>query len=173
MASMATIRPLSLSPLSLRRHCRHLPPSVLPTPLSNLKKPPSSLSSSSIGLSARRSASRFVAVASAQSNFLKVIQKAWRVGKDGVEAGSNLIPDTVPRPVARVSVAVVAATVALFLLKSFISTALFVLAMMGALYFIFIAFNNGEGPRGDSSSSSTSTEEESLEEARRIMEKYK
>lgn len=49
-------------------------------------------------------------------------------------------------------------------------------AMMGAIYFIFIALNKDEGPRGgggsSSSSSSTSTEE-TLEEARRIMEKYK
>uniref|UniRef100_A0A0A0L913 Uncharacterized protein n=1 Tax=Cucumis sativus TaxID=3659 RepID=A0A0A0L913_CUCSA len=47
-------------------------------------------------------------------------------------------------------------------------------AMMGAIYFIFIALNKDEGPRGGggSSSSPTSTEE-TLEEARRIMEKYK
>ncbi|KAK1283726.1 hypothetical protein QJS10_CPB21g00250 [Acorus calamus] len=61
---------------------------------------------------------------------------------------------------------------ALFLLKSVLSTALFVLAMMGSIYFLFIAFNSDEGPRGGGGTPTTS-EEESLEEARRIMEKYK
>lgn len=48
-------------------------------------------------------------------------------------------------------------------------------AMMGAIYFVFIALNKDEGPRGGggSPSSSTTSTEETLEEARRIMEKYK
>ena len=43
---------------------------------------------------------------------------------------------------------------------------------MGLVYFIFIAINKDEGPRGGGGGT-TSTEDDSLEEARRIMEKYK
>lgn len=42
--------------------------------------------------------------------------------------------------------------------------------MMGLIYFTFIALNKDEGPNVDGSTTST---EDSLEEARRIMEKYK
>lgn len=63
----------------------------------------------------------------AQSNFLKVLQTAWRVGKDGVEAGTNMVPDAIPRPIARICVTVVGAAFALFALKSFLSTVFFAL----------------------------------------------
>ncbi|PSR89709.1 Rho GTPase-activating protein like [Actinidia chinensis var. chinensis] len=109
-------------------------------------------------------------ILAAQSNFLKVVQTVWKVGKDGIEAGTNLVPDSVPRPIARLSVTVVAVTLALFVLKSVLSTAVFVLAMMGLIYFTFIALNKDEGPKGGGGTAST---EDSLEEARRIMEKYK
>lgn len=42
---------------------------------------------------------------------------------------------------------------------------------MGLAYFIYIALNKDERPKGGADS--TPTEEDSLEEARRIMEKYK
>ncbi|MCD9559659.1 hypothetical protein HAX54_017796 [Datura stramonium] len=106
----------------------------------------------------------------AQSNFLKVLQTAWRVGKDGVEAGTNMVPDAIPRPIARIVVTVVGAAFALFALKSFLSTAFFVLAMMGVIYFGFIALNKDDGPKGGGGTPSV---DDSLEEARRIMEKYK
>ncbi|KAK2656801.1 hypothetical protein Ddye_009853 [Dipteronia dyeriana] len=120
-------------------------------------------------------------VFAAQSNFIRVLQTAWKVGKDGIEAGTSLVPDSVPRPVARISVTVVALTLSLFVLKSFLSTVFFVLATMGLAYFIFIALNKDDRSRGSGGSTSTSTEnrgstvteEEALEEARRIMDKYK
>ena len=43
-------------------------------------------------------------------------------------------------------------------------------AMMGLIYFTFIALNKDEGPKGDGGTTSV---EDSLEEARKIMEKYK
>ncbi|KAB2602074.1 hypothetical protein D8674_003079 [Pyrus ussuriensis x Pyrus communis] len=49
-------------------------------------------------------------------------------------------------------------------------------ATMGLVYFIFIALNKDEGPRGGGGTTSTPKEDgidDSLEEARRIMEKYK
>ncbi|XP_062149104.1 uncharacterized protein LOC133857775 [Alnus glutinosa] len=111
-------------------------------------------------------------VFAAQTNFLKALQTVWKVGRDGIEAGTNLVPDSVPRPMARISVTLVALTVSLFVLKSFLSTAFFALATMGLVYFAFIALNKDkdEGPRGGGGTTSTV---DSLEEAKRIMEKYK
>ncbi|XAR61004.1 hypothetical protein NMG60_11034573 [Bertholletia excelsa] len=65
-------------------------------------------------------------VLAVQSNFFKVLQTVVKVGKDGIEAGTNLVPDSVPRPIARISVTVVAVSLALFVLKSVLSTAFFV-----------------------------------------------
>ncbi|CAM8959046.1 unnamed protein product [Rhodiola kirilowii] len=72
----------------------------------------------------------------------------FEVGKDGIEAGTNLVPNSVPRPLARISVTVVALSLALFVLKSFLSTAFFVLCTMGLVYFIFLAVNKGDPPGG-------------------------
>ncbi|KAJ6339010.1 hypothetical protein OIU76_008471 [Salix suchowensis] len=108
-----------------------------------------------------------VVVFAAQSNFLRVVQTVWKVGKDGVEAGTNLVPDSVPRPIARVAVTVAVFVVSLFLLKSFLSTAFFALATMGLVYFTFIALNKDQGPKGGSGANLEDPEEE----ARRIMEK--
>ncbi|KAK4794001.1 hypothetical protein SAY86_011995 [Trapa natans] len=119
---------------------------------------------------------RWSIVFAAQSDFLRVLQTVWNVGKDGIEAGTNLVPDSIPRPIARISVTVVTLTLSIFVLKSFLSTAFFVLGTMGLVYFIYLAFNKDNGPRGGgggSSSSSNTSVDESLEEARRIMEKYK
>ncbi|XP_076934931.1 uncharacterized protein LOC143601392 [Bidens hawaiensis] len=109
---------------------------------------------------------------------VKVLQTAYKVGKEGIEAGTSLVPESVPKPIARISVAVVGGAVALFFLKSFLSTAFFFLATLGLIYSAFIALNKDEGPTrggGNSTSASTTTssDEETLEEARRIMEKYK
>ncbi|GJW23482.1 hypothetical protein Tco_0034104 [Tanacetum coccineum] len=107
----------------------------------------------------------------------KALQTAYKVGKDGIEAGTSLVPESIPRPIARISVAVIGSTVVLFLLKSFLSTAFFVLATMGLIYSAFIALNKDEGPTGGSDTTNTTgttpSTEDSLEEARRIMEKYK
>ncbi|KAJ6941618.1 hypothetical protein NC651_007401 [Populus alba x Populus x berolinensis] len=132
-----------------------------------------------------------VVVFAAQSNFLKVVQTVWKVGKDGIETGTNLVPNSVPRPIARVAVTVVVLAVSLFLLKSFLSTVFFALrdvgfccrvlirvpenypvpenATMGLVYFTFIALNKDQGPKGGGGT----TLENPEEEARRIMEKYK
>uniref|UniRef100_A0A0E0MLB0 Uncharacterized protein n=1 Tax=Oryza punctata TaxID=4537 RepID=A0A0E0MLB0_ORYPU len=109
-------------------------------------------------------------VVSAQSNFSRVVQTAWKVGRDAVDAGTTLVPGSVPRPVARIGVTFVALSVALFLLKSIVSTAFFVLAMMGLIYLAFLAMNPKEGSRVDEG---TNSSEDPVEEARRIMEKYK
>ncbi|XP_043707496.1 uncharacterized protein LOC122656872 [Telopea speciosissima] len=112
-------------------------------------------------------------VVALQANFLRVLQTVWRVAKDGIEAGTNLVPVSVPRPIARVGIAGVGLTISLFVLKSFLSTAFFVLGTMGFIYFAFIALNKDEGPKGGGGPGGTTGVDDSLEEARRIMEKYK
>uniref|UniRef100_A0A2P2MZK7 Transmembrane protein n=1 Tax=Rhizophora mucronata TaxID=61149 RepID=A0A2P2MZK7_RHIMU len=109
-------------------------------------------------------------VSAAQSNIFRVIQTVWNVGKDVIEAGTNVVPDSVPRPVARISVTIVALAISLLVLKSFLSTAFFVLATMGLVYFLFIAFNKDQEPRGGGG---TNSSDDPVEEARRIMDKYK
>ncbi|KAK4270297.1 hypothetical protein QN277_023350 [Acacia crassicarpa] len=119
--------------------------------------------------------SSFVVLA-VQSNLFKALQTAWKVGRDGIEAGTNLVPDSIPRPAARISVTFVALSVVLFVLKSVLSTVFFILATMGLAYFAFLAFNKDQGRTGggDTTSSSSSTPmEDPVEEARKIMEKYK
>lgn len=111
-------------------------------------------------------------VASAQSNALRVFQTALKVAKDGIETGTSFIPDSVPRPIAKIGVTGVLGVVALFLLKSFLSSLFFLLSMMGLIYFAFITLNKDERPKGGEGDTFT-TDDESLEEARRIMEKYK
>ncbi|XP_030458973.1 uncharacterized protein LOC115679512 [Syzygium oleosum] len=112
-----------------------------------------------------------------QSNFLKVAQTVWKVGRDAIEAGTNLVPDAVPRPVARISVTFVGFSVALFVLKSFLSTAFFVLATMGLIYFMFLALNKDNGPKGGGDGpkggGGAPPMDDPAEEARKIMEKYK
>lgn len=119
-----------------------------------------------------KSRSSFIVFAQ-QFNFLKVIQTAWKVGNDAIDAGTSVVPAVIPRPIAKVAVAIAAVAAALFVVKSFLSTALFALAVMGLSYFIFIALNKDEGPKGDDGESGTTSVEDSLEEARRIMDKYK
>lgn len=113
---------------------------------------------------------------SAQTSILKVLRTAWNIGKDGIEAGTNLVPVSVPRPVARISVTIAALAVSLFVLKSFVSTAFFVLGTMGFAYFLFIALNKDEASkqRGeDTISGSNKPMDDPLEEAKKIMDKYK
>ncbi|MCL7035401.1 hypothetical protein MKW94_004733 [Papaver nudicaule] len=122
----------------------------------------------------KKKSSSFSIVAAQSNPFYKVIKTVWSVGRDGIEAGTSLVPSSVPRPVAKISVTVGAAALSLFVLKSLVSTVTFVLAMMGLIYFVYIALNKDEGPRGGGGGRTTNpTDEDPLEEARRIMEKYK
>ncbi|CAL8178049.1 unnamed protein product [Prunus armeniaca] len=95
-----------------------------------------------------------------------VVQTVWKVGRDGIEAGTNLVPfqcrDSVPTSIARVSVTVVALALSLFVLKYLLSTVFFVLATMGLVY-----FTGYEGPEGGGGTTSTPKDEgmeDSLEE---------
>ncbi|XP_057818078.1 uncharacterized protein LOC131031070 isoform X2 [Cryptomeria japonica] len=95
-----------------------------------------------------------------------------KISKDVLDTGSKLVPESVPRPVARVGVAIGGFVVFSFVLKSVLSTAFFILAVIGVIYLAFIYLNKDEGPRR-SIEEEDGTIDESLEEARRIMDKYK
>ncbi|XP_078427635.1 uncharacterized protein LOC144700110 [Wolffia australiana] len=137
------------------------------------RSPPPAVAAAAAALRRRpRSFRRSSIVASSQFNAAKVLRTAWKVARDGVEGGAKLIPESVPRPVARVAVAAAAAAVALFLLKSLVSTVLFVAAMMGLIYFGYMAFNAKDEGTSDGNVEGKG-DDETLEEARRIMEKYK
>ncbi|XP_074585774.1 uncharacterized protein LOC141841500 [Curcuma longa] len=169
-AASSAIRPVSflrpLPPSGLTATFRSFPGLLRSLP--RLLPPPRSLRSF---LYPRRRLSPVVFVSAAQSNLFKVIQTAWRIGRDATDAGANLVPDAVPRPVARIGVAIAVIAIALFVLKSFLSTVFFVLAVMGLVYFGFVALNADEV--SNSRESTTSSEEQTLEEARKIMDKYK
>ncbi|VFQ69683.1 unnamed protein product [Cuscuta campestris] len=171
MASMASIRTdVYLSPYSypaLPSLCKsHL---LSPNPISWRPKKTQQIALSFNNLKSRRNHLRPLVFA-AQSNFIKVARTVWNVGKHGIEVGTNMVPDSIPRPIASVSVAVAALTLALFALKSFLSTVFFGLGVMGVVYFAFLALNKDERPTGNGDATSA---DDSLEEARRIMEKYK
>lgn len=77
---------------------------------------------------------------------------------------SSVIPESVPRPAAKILVGFVGFSVATFLLKSILSTALtLLLVACGGVYFLTRDGEGGEGETGN----------DTLDEARRIMDKYK
>nr|CAB3457531.1 unnamed protein product [Digitaria exilis] len=104
-------------------------------------------------------------VASAQFDFARAVRKAWSVGNDVLEAGSNLVPGAVPRPIAKIVVTFAAVAVALFLLKS--------IGMMGLIYLAFLAMNPKEASGSMIDETGGNASEDPVEEAWRIMEKYK
>ncbi|KAL3695273.1 hypothetical protein R1sor_009349 [Riccia sorocarpa] len=122
---------------------------------------------------------------SAQKNFdpkkidpNNVIATLVKVGRQGLEAGTKLVPETVPRPVAQLGVGLAGLFLGSFVLRSLFSTVLFILAIGGLSYIAFLSLNKGEG--GSSSGSSfdrnsgkPKSTDEALEEARKIMDKYK
>ncbi|KAJ4778476.1 transmembrane protein [Rhynchospora pubera] len=160
-----TLRPLLL-PLSSRLNRA--------TPLSSpFARFPSLLSPQFPSIASHASRRTPSPVVAAQFNFAKVVQTAYRIGKDVIETGTNLVPESVPRPVARIGVGFVAVSLTVFLLKSVLSTAFFVLAMMGVIYFSFVALNSDEGSGGSGNKKMNMSDDDPVEEARRIMEKYK
>ena len=105
--------------------------------------------------------------------------QALRVGKDAVDFGASLVPEKVPRPVARVGVTILSAVTILSLVKTVLSTAvtIILLGILGWKAVMNDTTNSGSG--GSNAGSSTDKreidggEEDPLEEARRIMSKYK
>uniref|UniRef100_A0A7I4D0Q8 Uncharacterized protein n=1 Tax=Physcomitrium patens TaxID=3218 RepID=A0A7I4D0Q8_PHYPA len=56
-----------------------------------------------------------------------------KTGKNALDAGTNLVPESIPRGVARIIVGLVGASVVTYALRALFSTALFILVRSGSL----------------------------------------
>ncbi|KAJ7541606.1 hypothetical protein O6H91_10G067100 [Diphasiastrum complanatum] len=108
-----------------------------------------------------------------RTDILKVLGTVVKLGKEGLDIGTKLVPEVVPRPLAQAGVAIIGFVVLTTLLNSLFSTALFILAIGALSYFVYFYFNKEERPSGDSTRGDEQSTEKTLEEARKIMEKYK
>ncbi|KAL2632386.1 hypothetical protein R1flu_017072 [Riccia fluitans] len=107
-----------------------------------------------------------------------VIATLVKVGKQGLEAGTKLVPDSVPRPVAQLGVGLAGLLLGSFVIRSLFSTVFFIVAVGGLGYLALLFLSKGEGGSSsgssfDKSSGKPKSTDEALEEARRIMDKYK
>ncbi|KAH7439075.1 hypothetical protein KP509_04G044100 [Ceratopteris richardii] len=122
----------------------------------------------------RLSHSPLVIIAQKSPDFYKAFSVTVKTARDVLEAGTKLVPESVPRPLAQAGVALVGIVGTLYLLQSLFSIALFILFIGGVGYYLFYSFNkDDDDQRGGGRSSSSSDTDLTLEEARRIMEKYK
>ena len=110
----------------------------------------------------------------------KLLKQAAGVAKDAVESAAALVPESVPRPAAKGLVSVAFAMVVVVTVKSIFSTALTAILLGGAGWAMmnFTSSNDDDSGRGRGDDGSTGDrgqgdEDDPLEEARRIMSKYK
>lgn len=111
-------------------------------------------------------------------NVEKVLGLALKTGKQGLDAGVKLVPESVPRPVAVAGISLVGFLVITTAIKTLFSTVFSLVVVAGLGYGAFIYFTRGGGgDDGDDSGppkrSSSPSSSDPLEDARRIMEKYK
>eukprot|EP00879_Flechtneria_rotunda_P001202 GHRR01001349.1.p1 GENE.GHRR01001349.1~~GHRR01001349.1.p1 ORF type:complete len:154 (+),score=41.52 GHRR01001349.1:415-876(+) len=105
----------------------------------------------------------------------EAIDNAIQTGKGFVESAANLVPESVPRPVAKGGVAVAGVILAFWVLQKLVSTVLTIALLGGAAWFYFQygGGNGSAGAAGSSSKGSDASLDDPLAEARRIMDKYK
>ncbi|GBG72123.1 hypothetical protein CBR_g11056 [Chara braunii] len=101
-----------------------------------------------------------------------------RVGKQSWDAAVAMVPESVPRPVARSGVGVVGVLIAWTILKTLISTVLSLVVVAGVGFVIFRYLVGGDGSGGQGGGgmgggSGSMNDDEALAEAKRIMDKYK
>eukprot|EP00879_Flechtneria_rotunda_P015376 GHRR01016075.1.p1 GENE.GHRR01016075.1~~GHRR01016075.1.p1 ORF type:complete len:163 (+),score=48.14 GHRR01016075.1:268-756(+) len=103
------------------------------------------------------------------------VADAIQTGKGFVESAANLVPESVPRPVAKGGVAVAGVILAFWVLQKLVSTVLTIALLGGAAWFYFQygGGNGSAGAAGSSSKGSDASLDDPLAEARRIMDKYK
>ena len=97
-----------------------------------------------------------------------------------VDTAASLIPDSVPRPLAKGGVAAVGAILLVSFVGKLISTVIFLALLAAGGYFLLqqqggggSGNGNGKGKKKGGESGSGSAGSDALAEARRIMEKYK
>lgn len=103
------------------------------------------------------------------------LDNALDVGKGLVDSAANLVPESVPRPVAKTGVAVVGGLIAFTILQKLISTVLTIALLGGAawFYFQYSGSDNGSSSKSSGKQDSDVDLDDPLAEARRIMDKYK
>ena len=104
--------------------------------------------------------------------------QAIQTGKEAIDMGASLIPDKVPRPIAKGIVAILSTVTLFSLVKSVLSTFVTV-TLVGIVGWLWLNNNSmgGENSNTDSDvekrGNDPAVEDDPLEEARRIMSKYK
>lgn len=113
----------------------------------------------------RRHAPRPPAASKDDESFVSTAVKA---ASSAADAAAGLVPEAVPRPVAKGGVVVVGGLVVASVAGKLVSTLLFWGAVLGGGWLLFKSSGSGGGGGGSSGSS-----DDPLAEARRIMDKYK
>ncbi|CAK9276321.1 unnamed protein product [Sphagnum jensenii] len=113
-------------------------------------------------------------IAEQKTDLLRVLGFALRAGKEGLDAGTKLVPETVPRPVAQVGVGLVGVFMVTYFLRYLFTTALFILVIGVFSYMAYLFLNkDNDSTGGGGGGGDSGTSDDPVEEARRIMEKYK
>lgn len=101
----------------------------------------------------------------------EMVDTALKIGNQGLNAATDLVPATIPRPVAKAGVGLLSLAILLSLVQSIFSTfiSLLFLGGMGYLAFNYIS----KSDKSSSSSSASGSSDDPIDEARKIMDKYK
>eukprot|EP00270_Netrium_digitus_P004297 TRINITY_DN1530_c0_g1_i2.p1 TRINITY_DN1530_c0_g1~~TRINITY_DN1530_c0_g1_i2.p1 ORF type:complete len:192 (-),score=48.80 TRINITY_DN1530_c0_g1_i2:151-726(-) len=123
---------------------------------------------------ARAKSRRIQVIAKKDDGIQSYVTTAARVGLEALESATSLVPASVPRPVARAGVAGAAVILSLTLISAAFNTLITLLVVGGLSYAAVVYFTGGRGG-GSSGGGATGgiSPDDSLEEAKRIMEKYK
>mmetsp|Transcript_20029 Transcript_20029/g.47731 ORF Transcript_20029/g.47731 Transcript_20029/m.47731 type:complete len:176 (-) Transcript_20029:51-578(-) len=119
------------------------------------------------------------AVRSGRNLVLRATGNDFDKNKDGFVKTANsvvdtvveFVPSSVPRPAAKAAVVVVGFLFAFSLLQKLLSTVITLGVLAAAGYFFYTS--SGIGGSGSAGEDIDASEDESLDEARRIMDKYK
>lgn len=128
-------------------------------------------------VSSRRSASvvkrqRCITYAKQDQNEGKLqIPAILKIANGVTNSAANMLPATVPRPVAKLSVIGISSIIALWLFGKVVSTVFTIAAVGGAIYLLV----KSQGSKGAASQDAGDLDEaiDPLASARRIMDKYK
>jgi len=118
---------------------------------------------------------RQIAQAKEKTTGNEALDTAIDVGKGLVESAANLVPESVPRPMAKGGVALAGGIIAFWLLQKVLSTFITLALLGGAayLYFRSSSSNDSSGGSGGGSKGRGDDLDDPLADARRIMDKYK
>ncbi|GJP44943.1 hypothetical protein CLOM_g4341 [Closterium sp. NIES-68] len=113
---------------------------------------------------ARKSVRRVVAEKGSTSD---LVSTAVKIGNEGLDAATKLVPATIPRPVAKAGVGLLSLAILLSLVQTVFNTFVSLL-FLGGLGYLGFQYLSKDGNKSSGSSS-----DDPLDEARRILDKYK